>query len=101
MILLSGGINIGTFFSNATALAKTWGNYFIMFLGIVMIIVGVVKLVMAFIQHGKGPQPNWLLIIGMLLVGAFLLSVGVNGAISFSNMGVDTLQQLSTGSVTP
>ena len=91
------GFNIGTFFSNATTLAKTWGGYFIMFLGVVLIIVGVVKLVMAFIQHGKGPQPNWLLIIGMLLVGGFLLSVGINGAITFSNVGIDTLNTLGGG----
>ncbi len=98
------GADIGVFFSNLTEKSKEWGGYFLMFLGVVLIIWGVVGIVKAFVSHGRG-QVNWLMTIGMILVGGFLLASGNNMAevIKFANYGNDTLKDLagSSGGGTP
>ncbi len=93
------GFDIGAFFSNLTDKAKTWGAYFIMFLGVVLLIMGVVNIVKAFASHGRG-QVNWLMVAGMILVGGFLLGVGANmeGLINLSKVGEETIKDLGDSS---
>ncbi len=90
--------DLGKFFSNLTAKAKEWGGYFLVFLGVILLIVGVIQIVKAFMSHGRG-QTNWLMVGGMILVGGFLCTAGV-GAGAFTkveklaNVGAGTLDAL-------
>lgn len=88
--------DLGTFFSNLTEKGKEWGGYFIIFLGVVLIIVGVVKIVKGFATQGRG-QTNWLMAIGTILVGGFLVAAGFNGVNNLANIGAETINQLGGG----
>lgn len=90
------GVNIGNFFKNLTSVGRAWGGAFISFLGLVLIVVAIVQLVKAFLQHGKG-QANWLMIGLMILVGGYLLTSGIGGVEAFSNLGKTTLENVATG----
>ena len=94
--LEDGGFDIGKFFSNLTEKAKEWGGYFIAFLGLVLVIIGIVQIVKAFASHGRG-QVNWLMTLGMILVGGFLLASSMGGVLNFANIGVKTLEQTAEG----
>ena len=96
------GFDIGTFFSNFTTNLQTWGGYFIGFLGTVLLIYAIVKIVKAFVSHGRS-QENWLMIAGMLLVGGWLAATGFKFAdlLSFTKVGTDTIMNAGeTGSGT-
>ncbi len=92
------GFDIGSFFSNLTEKAKEWGGYFVAFLGVALLVIGVVQIVKGFASHGKG-QVNWLMTIGMILVGGFLIGSGLNltGIIKLAQVGNDTIEQLGNG----
>lgn len=89
-------MNIGTLFQNLTTKGQEWGGYFVMFLGVIAMIVAVYNIVMGFIR--KGQQTNWVMLFFTLLVGGFLLATGANlsGVLSFANFGTQTLQDLAT-----
>lgn len=89
------GFDIGDFFQNLNNKVQEWGTYFIMFLGAVLIIWGVVSIVKAFISHGRG-QTNWLMTIGMILVGGFMLVSGFTGFQNLANIGNDTILEMGT-----
>jgi len=89
--------DLGTFFQNLTTKAKEWGGYFIMFLGAILIIVGVVQIFKGFASGGKGGHVNWLMAIGTILMGGFLAVAGFNGVNNLANVGAETIQQLGGG----
>ena len=90
------GFNLGTFFSNLTEKAKEWGGFFIAFLGVILVIWGIVAIVKAFISHGRG-QTNWVLSIGMILVGGFLIGASQWDKIqSFLDIGTNTITSLGS-----
>lgn len=90
-----GGFDLGQFFKNLMEKGKEWGAWFIGFLGVILVIWGIVNVVKAFISQGRG-QTNWLLTIGMILVGGFL--IGIAGAWDnlqkFLDMGTATINDL-------
>ena len=95
--LLLAGWDLGSFFSNLTTKGKEWGGYLLVFLGVILIVVGVVKVVMAFVS--KRSQTNWFATIGMILVGGFLAAAGVGSAAfdkvnKLANVGAGTLDSL-------
>ena len=98
MYVAANSINLGSFFQNLTTTVKQWGSWFIAFLGVCLIIAGVVQLVKAFISHGRG-QVNWLIIGAMILVGGFLVAVGGNfGSMEkVSDIGIKTIEDAATG----
>ncbi len=93
------GGDIGTFFRNLTSNLQTWGGYFIGFMGTVLLIVAVVKIVQAFVSHGRG-QVNWLMIAGMLLVGGWLAATGFGFSklLTFTGDFADTIEKAGTAS---
>ena len=91
--MLQLAFDLGTFFSNLTEKAKEWGGYFIIFLGVCLIIISVVQIVKGFASHGRG-QTNWLMTIGMLLVGGFLVGAGFTGVNKLAEVGAATIRGL-------
>ena len=88
------GFNLGTFFKNLAAKAKEWGHLFIVFLGVILVIWGIVAIVKGFISHGRG-QVNWLMSIAMILVGGFLVTLGSWDALNnWLQIGTGTLTEL-------
>lgn len=90
--------DLGSFFSNLTAKGKEWGGYFIVFLGVILIIIGVFNIVKAFMSQGRG-QTNWFMTIAMILVGGFLCAAGVGSAAfdkmtGLANIGAGTISEL-------
>lgn len=92
-------MNLGSFFKNLTSVGETWGGYFIMFLGMILVIVAIIQLVKAFLQHGRG-QSNWLMIALMILVGGYLFATGFNGVKTFADFGQQTLKDIANGTTT-
>lgn len=78
IMLLATGTDIGQLFANLTKRVQEWGGYFIAFIGLVLIIVGIFNVAKAFMQHGKA-QVNWVLCLCMILVGGFLFAGGQGG----------------------
>lgn len=69
----TGGSNwkLDTFFSNLFSSIENWGSAIIMIIGLVLIIVGIVKIAQGLMSGGRG-QTNWVLAIGMILLGGVL-----------------------------
>lgn len=89
-----GGFDLGTFFDNLAKLGKEWGAKFIVFLGVILVVWGIVNIVKAFISQGRG-QTNWLMTIAMLLVGGFLCAIGGWDTIqNFLNIGAGTITKM-------
>ena len=89
-------MNIGTWLENASQSLSTWGQYGIMFIGVILIIVAAAKIAMGFISHGKG-QTNWLICIGMLLVGGFFVGSGYTGMKKLADVGAATIGEMGNG----
>ena len=87
-------MDLGKFFQNLATLGKEWGSYFIMFLGVIMLIWAAVLIFKAFAQHGRG-QSNWLMIFLMLIVGGWMMVQGFTGIARFADMGAATLERLA------
>lgn len=91
--------DLGSFFSNLAAKGKEWGGWFLLFLGVVLIVVGVFHIVKAFMSQGRG-QTNWFMTIAMILVGGFLCAAGTTGTAVFNkmtklaNVGSGTIESL-------
>lgn len=58
---------------------QVWGRVLVAIIGIAMIIVGVVKIAQGMMSGGRG-QVNWVLSLGLILIGGILC---VGGAWSF------------------
>lgn len=69
--------DLGTFLGNATKTLKNWGGLLFALLGVVCIIIGIYKIVKGLITHGQNGQPvNWLVAIGLIIVGGVLVTAG-------------------------
>lgn len=89
-------MDIGQWLQNAGQSLSKWGSYGIMFVGVILIIVAAVKIAMGFISHGKG-QTNWLICIGMLLVGGFFVGSGYSGLKKLADVGAATIGNMGNG----
>ena len=88
------GFDIGCFFQTLGDKSKEWARWFIVFLGVVLIVWGIVNIVKAFISQGRG-QTNWLMTIAMILVGGFLCAIqGFDEILDFTNIGAETIKQM-------
>lgn len=61
-----------TFLTNSATTLEAWANAGFIVIGIVCLVVGVVMLVKNLMMHGKG-QSNWIVTIGLMLVGGVLV----------------------------
>ena len=90
-------MDIGQWLQGAGESLSSWGSYGIMFIGVILIIVAAVKIAAGFISHGKG-QTNWLICIGMLLVGGFFVGSGYTGLKKLADVGAANIGNMSNGS---
>lgn len=97
MVLAASGWSIGNLLRNATTTAQGWGGLFIVFLGVVAIIVAVVLAVKGLISHGKS-QTNWLIVIALFIVGGACFAGGWGLVSTIASGGKDTIMELGTGS---
>lgn len=63
--------DLGNFLQNSTSTIRTWGGYFFMLLGVVLMIVAIWQIGSGLMSHGK-KQVNWAMSIIMLLIGGVL-----------------------------
>lgn len=90
-------MDIGVFFQNLAEQMKEWGGYFIIFLGVVMVIWAAVLIAKGLMTHGSGRPTNWLMIGALLLVGGLMIASGFEGIYNFAKMGEETLKGLAGG----
>ncbi len=87
-------MDLGKFFVNLAAKAKEWGGYFLIFLGVILLIWAGIMIFKAFAQHGRG-QSNWLMIVFMVLIGGYMMVKGFQGMEQLADIGASTIEQLS------
>lgn len=90
--------SISDLLKNTQSAVQTWGGLLITLLGCVLIIVGVVKIVMGLISHGKKPT-NWAVIIIMIIVGGALAFGGWSLASSVAQGAGDTINDLGNNNI--
>lgn len=74
-----GSGSITNILKSASDTASTWGRYFLVVLGIVMVIYGVYQIGKGMMSGGRG-QTNWAMAIGCIILGGAL---AVNGGWKF------------------
>lgn len=70
-----GSGSITNILKSASDTASTWGRYFLVVLGIVMVIYGVYQIGKGMMSGGRG-QTNWAMAIGCLILGGALAVSG-------------------------
>lgn len=70
-----GSGSITNILKSASDTASTWGRYFLVVLGIVMVIYGVYQIGKGMMSGGRG-QTNWVMAIGCLILGGALAVSG-------------------------
>lgn len=89
---------IGHFLGNMSKTAQTYVRLIILFLGVVMLGVGVYQVAKNLISHGKG-QTNWIVTIALILVGgAFAVSSSWSFIKGLASAGGNTLKDMGSGS---
>lgn len=86
---------LDTFLQNLAGTAKTWGGYFIVFLGIVMIIVSAWQLGSGLMSHGK-KQTNWAVAVILLILGGAFAVGGFNFLSNIASGGAATINSLGS-----
>lgn len=94
---VTAGADISDILQSLANALSNWGSLIVLILGIAMIIVGVYQLAKALITHGKGQPPNWLVIIGLLVLGGVLTLTSFRGVAGWFQGG--DVSQILTGSV--
>lgn len=86
--------DLGSFFSNLALKGKEYGQYFVVFLGVILIIAGLYQIVKGLMSHGRG-QTNWGIAAACILIGGFMAGITSWDSIqNFTNMGSATIDTL-------
>lgn len=85
--------DIGTMFDNAKNNIANWGGKFIMVLGVILALAGIIILIVGLINHGKKPV-QWGLCIVMIVLGLVFARAGYGAVEGFGDTAVNTLEQL-------
>ena len=95
--------DLGTFLNNATKTLTSWGGLLFILLGVVCIIIGIYKIVKGLITHGKNGQPvNWLVAIGLIILGGVLVTTGSFGFIQkIAEDQKTTIEKLGGATILP
>lgn len=87
--------SLDTFLQNAAGTAKTWGGYFIVLIGIIMIIVAAWQIGSGLMSHGK-KQTNWAVAIILLVLGGAFAVGGFNFLSNIASGGAATINKLGS-----
>lgn len=90
--------DLGTFLQNAKKTIETWGGYFIMLLGVIMVIVAVYQTAKGLISPQKA-QTNWLIVAALLILGGALTAGGYTWISGIASGGKKTIDDLGGGGV--
>lgn len=95
--------DLGTFLDNATKTLTNWGGLLFILLGVVCIIIGIYKIVKGLITHGQNGQPvNWLVAIGLIILGGVLVTTGSFGFIQgIAEDQKKTIEDLGNATILP
>ena len=98
--------DLGTFLDNATKTLTKWGGLLFALLGVVCIIIGIYKIVKGLITHGQNGQPvNWLVAIGLIIVGGVLVTTGsftfIQGIAKDQKTTIEKLGGVTTQTILP
>lgn len=94
-VTANGKWSLGNFLQNASGTAKTWGGYFIILLGIIMIIVAAYQIGSGLISHGK-KQTNWFVSIALLILGGAFAVGGFSFLSNIASGGAQTINELGS-----
>lgn len=97
IVLTSGTWDLGNFLQNATKTLQTWGNYFIILLGVVMVVWAAWLIGKGLMTHGKGQPTNWFMAIGLLILGGAFMVGGFSWVSGIASSGKQTIDDLGTG----
>lgn len=64
-----------------------WGGIIISILGAAAIIVAAYMIVKGLMSHGKGQPTNWLIVIGLIVIGGLFITIGFGGFASITQTG--------------
>lgn len=90
-----GAWDLGSFLQNMTETIKTWGGYFIILIGVVMIIVSVYQIAKGLITHGRG-QTNWFVAVFLLILGGAFAVGGYSFVANIASGGKKTIEDLGS-----
>lgn len=88
--------DLGTFLQNAKKTIETWGGYFIMLLGVIMVVVAVYQAAKGLISPQKA-QTNWLIVAFLFILGGGLSIGGYQWVAGISQGGKKTIDDLGGG----
>lgn len=91
--------SINNLLTNLEGSLTAWGKLLITIIGIVMVVVGVVKIAQGMMSGGRG-QVNWVLTIGLILIGGILAFSGSAWTL-LENIGQGAHDTLDTLGTTP
>lgn len=84
-----------SFLQNIGGKAQEWGSYFIVVLGIVMILVAGWQIGSGLMSHGK-KQTNWAVAVVLLILGGAFAAGGFNLLSTVASGGKDTILDLGS-----
>lgn len=90
--------DLSTFLQNAKTTIEKWGGYFIMLLGVIMVIVAVYQAAKGLISPQKS-QTNWLIVVALLIFGGALTAGGYTWVSGIAEGGKTTIDELGGGGV--
>lgn len=88
---------LGNFLENATNTLKSWGDYFIILIGVIMIVVAAYQIGSGLMSHGK-KQTNWFVAGALLLLGGAFMVGGFGWVSDIAKSGKTTIDELGSGS---
>lgn len=91
-----GSGSITNILKSASDTASTWGRYFLVVLGIVMVVYAVYQIGKGMMSGGRG-QTNWAMAIGCLILGgALAVTGGWKFVVNIANGSGSELNEMST-----
>lgn len=88
--------NLEQFAENAKEKIAQWGGLIIILLGLLMMVVGAVKIGKGLMTHGQGQPTNWVINILLVVAGGCFAVFGFNLFRNFGEMAAQDLEQLGT-----
>lgn len=86
--------SLDKFVENAKDKIGQWGAAIIVLMGLVMMVVGAVKIGKGLMSHGQGQPTNWVINILLVVAGGLFTVFGFNLFKNFGEMAAQDLDQL-------